>query len=102
MRIILSLSLTLFLSLPLSAQETTKTVTCYPAEQLFAAIVKKYDERPVFTARVADTPNTVSLLVNQQSKTWTFVEFIHVIACIINHGTGYVKTPDKRVSHENL
>ena len=98
MRIILSLTLTVFLTLPLSAQETlTKTVVCYPAEQLFAAIVKKYDERPTFTARVTDTPNIVTLLVNQQTKTWTFVEFTHETACVINHGTGYVITPEKKV-----
>jgi len=86
--------LTIMLLVPLLAQAekkedpTTfdKQVTCVPTEMLFKALGDNdFKELPIWSGKENET--TWGIVANEQTGTWTLIQFTEKIACIIGTGT---------------
>jgi len=65
-----------------------KYVQCADTETLFQALINgDYKEKPIWlgTELGVSTPK-YSLFVNEQSKSWTFIQFDDKIACVLGKG----------------
>ena len=69
-----------------------KTVECVDSETLFQGLIgSDYKEKPIWMGieSGANMPK-YSLFVNEQTKTWTLIQFDDKIACVL--GTGEAST----------
>jgi len=77
-----------------AAQPVTvqKPVDCVNTETLFQGLIgSDYKEKPIWLGIQSDAPlPKYSLFVNEQSKSWTLVQFDEKIACVL--GTGEAST----------
>jgi len=77
-----------------TAQSVTvqKPVECVNTETLFQGLISSnYKEKPIWLGIQSDAPlPKYSLFVNEQSKSWTLVQFDEKIACVL--GTGEAST----------
>ena len=69
-------------------QTLQKTVDCAPTQLVLKNLQRKYGEQPLWGAQVQHT--TVAVFVNQQTKTWTLIQFDENLACVLDTGTHYV------------
>jgi len=65
-----------------------KPVKCVETEALFQGLIgSDYKEKPIWLGVESDaTLSKYSLFVNEQTKTWTLIQFDEKIACVL--GTG--------------
>lgn len=80
----------LAVSLTIQAQEAAtveKPVLCAPTNPVLEKITKTYLEVPIWNGTLAKS--NVTLFVNQQTKTWTLLQWNSAFACAIDAGTGY-------------
>ncbi len=77
-----------------AAQPVTvqKPVDCVNTETLFQGLIgSDYKEKPIWLGNQSDASlPKYSLFVNEQSKSWTLVQFDEKIACVL--GTGEAST----------
>ena len=76
-----------------AAQSLTvqKPVECADTETLFRGLIgSDYKERPIWWGIEPATVSRYSLFVNEQTKTWTLIQFDEKIACVL--GTGEAST----------
>jgi hypothetical protein len=77
-----------------TAQSVTvqKPVECVNTETLFQGLISSnYKEKPIWLGIQSDAPlPKYSLFVNEQTKSWTLVQFDEKIACVL--GTGEAST----------
>ena len=78
----------------MAAQPVTvqKPVDCVNTETLFQGLIgSDYKEKPIWLGIQSDASlPKYSLFVNEQSKSWTLVQFDEKIACVL--GTGEAST----------
>ena len=69
-----------------------KPVECVNTETLFQGLISSnYKEKPIWLGIQSDAPlPKYSLFVNEQTKSWTLVQFDEKIACVL--GTGEAST----------
>ena len=69
-----------------------KPVECVDTETLFQGLISiNYKEKPIWLGIQSDAPlPKYSLFVNEQTKSWTLVQFDEKIACVL--GTGGFST----------
>lgn len=66
--------------------ELKKVVACTDTATLLSSISKsKWKELPMWVGRSSET--TVSLFINNETKSWTIVQFNNEIGCILEVGT---------------
>ena len=65
-----------------------KPVECVNTETLFRGLISSdYKEKPIWLGIQSDAPlPKYSLFVNEQTKSWTLIQFDEKIACVL--GTG--------------
>lgn len=69
------------------AQTTlNKQVVCENPAAVFQAITEEYQERPFWAAKSENNDSRYILLVNQKTKTWTFIQFNEKLACVLGSG----------------
>jgi hypothetical protein len=77
-----------------AAQPVTvqKPVDCVNTETLFQGLIgSDYKEKPIWLGIQSDAPlPKYSLFVNEQTKTWTLIQFDAKMACVL--GTGEART----------
>ena len=77
-----------------TAQSVTvqKPVECVNTETLFQGLISSnYKEKPIWLGIQSDAPlPKYSLFVNEQTKTWTLIQFDAKMACVL--GTGEAST----------
>ena len=77
-----------------AAQPVTvqKPVDCVNTETLFQGLIgSDYKEKPIWLGIQSDAPlPKYSLFVNEQTKSWTLIQFDEKIACVL--GTGEAST----------
>ena len=77
-----------------AAQPVTvqKPVDCVNTETLFQGLIgSDYKEKPIWLGIQSDAPlPKYSLFVNEQTKTWTLIQFDAKMACVL--GTGEAST----------
>lgn len=80
-----------FLSTIANAQEipgtttVNKKVVCTDTKSLFENIKdSKYKETPVWVGRLEDS--TMTIFANQETGTWTVIQFNSDVACVIDAG----------------
>ena len=69
-----------------------KPVDCVNTETLFRGLIgSDYKEKPIWLGIQSDAPlPKYSLFVNEQTKTWTLIQFDAKMACVL--GTGEAST----------
>ena len=69
-----------------------KPVECVNMEILFRGLISNdYKEKPIWLGIQSDAPlPKYSLFVNEQTKSWTLIQFDEKIACVL--GTGEAST----------
>ena len=75
------------LYIPLAGAEgvvINKPVVCTDFTELLKSLKNTYEEQPVFLGKDADT--NYSLFVNSKTGTWTMIQFIDDVACVIGMG----------------
>ena len=100
--------LMLMLSLPIYAEEKNNnleevemTMQCGPAQTMLGNLVRKFSEIPFFAAPSLNNHGhdlVHSLIINNETKTWTFVVINKQVAklCVIASGDNAFSTlPDK-------
>lgn len=66
-------------------------VSCWPSNEVFAAIRNKYDETILWTSTSGqNTVTQLALTGNPRTRTWTLVEFTAEQACVLGSGRGYI------------
>ena len=77
---------------PAQSVTVQKPVECVNTETLFQGLISSnYKEKPIWLGIQSDAPlPKYSLFVNEQSKSWTLVQFDEKIACVL--GTGEAST----------
>ena len=65
-----------------------KPLTCAPTSEVVSTLIgSDYKERPIWMGMEPSTPpSRYSLFVNNETKTWTLIQFDDKIACVL--GTG--------------
>ena len=78
-----------------AAQPVTvqKPVDCVNTETLFQGLIgSDYKEKPIWLGIQSDAPlPKYSLFVNEQTKSWTLIQFDEKMSCVL--GTGEASTP---------
>lgn len=70
----------------LDAFNVNKKVLCADAKSVFKNISEsKYKELPVWVGRTEDS--NMSIIANEETGTWTIIQFNKEIACVIDAGT---------------
>jgi len=69
-----------------------KPLTCAPTSEVVGTLIgKDYKERPIWMGVEPSTPpSRYSLFVNDETKTWTLIQFDEKAACVL--GTGEAST----------
>jgi hypothetical protein len=77
-----------------TAQTVTvrKPLTCAPTSEVVTTLIgSDYKERPIWMGSEPSVPpSRYSLFVNDETKTWTLIQFDEKIACVL--GTGEAST----------
>lgn len=77
-----------------TAQTVTvqKPLTCAATGEVVSTLIgSDYKEKPIWMGSEPSVPpSRYSLLVNEQTKTWTLIQFDEKIACVL--GTGEAST----------
>lgn len=78
----------LFLSPSLAlSSEQYKPVKCFPFDDFYQLMEKKFGEKPAFILNnTLDNNTTISLLVNKIEGSWTLVEHNKSTVCILGMG----------------
>jgi hypothetical protein len=71
------------------SEDVNKPVECFPVKKLFDAIQEKYDEKLYMILDGEDKNVKIALTVNQETKTWTLVEYSRTTGCIIGTGKSF-------------
>lgn len=82
------ITLALLLSTTSFAQEVinlTKELRCYNAEFVFIELSEKYKEKPVWVGKTIYNTH-MTLLVNKEKRSWTFIEYDSKLACVLGAG----------------
>ena len=66
------------------AVQSAKPVICDSTAVILTALKEKFAETPVWIGKGQETGYL--LLVNKESKTWTFLQYTNEIACILGAG----------------
>ena len=76
----------LLVAQPLTIQ---KPVTCVDTKMLLQGLSNSdYKEKPIWSGTQSDaTLSQYSVFVNQQTRTWTIIQFNDTIACVLGTGT---------------
>ncbi len=78
-----------------AAQPVTvqKPVDCVNTETLFQGLISSnYKEKPIWLGIQSDAPlPKYSLFVNEQTKSWTLVQFDEKIACVLGTGENSIR-----------
>lgn len=64
-----------------------KTVICGPIEDVLKTVAKEYKESPIWGSKMEDSK--IVLTVNDDTKTWSILQFNDKVACMIDSGTGF-------------
>ena len=75
------------LYVPLASAEgvvVKKPVVCTDFTELLKSLKNTHEEQPVFLGK--DTDTNYSLFVNSKTGTWTMIQFIDDVACVIGMG----------------
>jgi len=70
---------------------TKKEVYCDKTERMISELRSQdYQEQPIWLGKEPDskTPN-YTLFVNQETKSWTIIQFNNELACVLGAGQGY-------------
>jgi len=69
-----------------------KSLTCAGTAEVVSALIgSDYREKPIWLGVETNTPpSRYSLFVNEQTKTWTLIQFDDTVACVL--GTGEAST----------
>ena len=62
-----------------------KKVVCGEVKQVLEELFVQYNEVPIWTGDESDT--RYSLLTNEQTRSWTLIQFDKTVACVIGGGT---------------
>lgn len=92
MKNILFLTVGICWSLLATAQPTTtkKEVYCDKTETLISILKgKDFEEVPIWFGKADGKAPNYSLLVNQETKTWTIIQFNNDVACVLGTGEGF-------------
>jgi hypothetical protein len=88
----------LLLALAVAVWATAQTITvqkplvCAPTSEVVSTLIgSEYKEQPIWMGVENSTPSSrYSLFVNEQTKTWTLIQFDDKVACVL--GTGEAST----------
>jgi hypothetical protein len=70
----------------LTAFNVNKKVVCADAKSVFKNITEsKWKELPVWVGRTEDS--SVSIIANEETGSWTLIQFNEEYACVIDAGT---------------
>lgn len=64
-----------------------KTVICGPIEDVLKTIANEYKEKPIWGSKMEDS--RIVLTVNDDTKTWSILQFNDKVACMIDSGAGF-------------
>lgn len=67
--------------------ETTKDVICDDKEELFAWLqTNEYQEKPTWVGDSPSSKTKLAVLTNNETGTWTIIEFNNKYACVVSVG----------------
>ncbi len=69
-----------------SPYSSQKPVLCDKANKVLSALMEKWGEIPVWTAKDGQDNTRYLLLVNSKTRTWTLLQFTPETACILGLG----------------
>lgn len=89
-------TLLILLSLQVHSQSVTvqKPVICDKTELVIEALLKIWNEKPTWTARVPEENAMYTLFVNPTTSAWTLVQLNSTVACILGAGEKSTIIPD--------
>ena len=78
----------LSLSSPIAfSSERHKPVKCFPFEDFYELMERKFGEKPAFLLNnTLDNNTTISLLINREEGNWTLIEHNKSTVCILGMG----------------
>lgn len=75
--------------------EVTKKVKCFHSGELLEALVKQYNEHPLWMGKEGE--NQVALTINPHTNAWTLVQLNGKVACVLAMGEGFsLPKPSKK------
>jgi hypothetical protein len=78
----------------IEAFNVSKKVICADTKSVFKNITEsKYKELPVWVGRTEDS--TMSIIANEETGTWTLIQFNKEVACVIDAGTDHTFLQNK-------
>lgn len=66
--------------------EAGKPVLCGPIKEFIGSLTQDFKEYPVFIGKDGKEESRYSLFVNQETGTWTIIQFGREIACLLGVG----------------
>lgn len=75
-------------------QEINKTIVCDKSTNMLPWFSEKFGEEPVWIGVAKEATETdetafVSVVLNQETQTWSVVMYNREIACLLESGTGF-------------
>ena len=64
-----------------------KPMICVDLPDLLKSLKDSHKELPVFIANDSSDKTKYSLFINQKTGTWTMIQFVDDVACIVGFGT---------------
>ena len=76
---------------------TKKEVYCDKTETIISILKgRDYEESPIWIGKEKDSKaSNYSLFVNQETKTWTIIQFNKETACVLGAGEGFTVPSNK-------
>jgi hypothetical protein len=83
----LLIGLLLLPSMALAQGIVKKDVYCDKMDVIMTALIKEYEEKPVWIGKDGETKSNFTLLVNPKTNAWTLVQFDKDVACVLGTGS---------------
>jgi hypothetical protein len=74
-----------------------KPVVCDSTDVIMKQLIKgEYKERPIWIGHSEDDSTNYTVLINEETKTWTIVQFNKDVACILGTGEKFNQLNTKK------
>lgn len=89
-------------TLAISQQVQQKPVLCDETIKMLPFLEKAYKEQPHWVGKATkDSEGWFVVMLNEETKTWTLVQYNHEVACLLGDGKTYT-TPEKKPEKATL
>ena len=82
-------------------EEFRKPVECTAADTAFKNIREQFKEQPYILFKQDNIKSDIVLTVNEETSTWSLIEFNKDMACLLGSGTSFTVTKLNSVKYKS-